>query len=212
MGINTTLIDDGRRSVHTPRAAHVVFHAGFDRGAGPGLALPTGRPRRSPIGIDGLADIVAGLARVRGMWRFEDGTLPVGRDGRRLLATEAYEAWLLAWSPGSSVEPHDHGDSDGAFVVCSGELAEVRWAGSRQHTRRLGAGDCAAIPASVVHDVVAVGSGTAFSIHAYSPPLREMRFYDAQATTVVAVRPVVEEPTLLSARAVAAALHPANRV
>jgi quercetin dioxygenase-like cupin family protein len=210
MGINTTLASDGRLSADPPRPA-VVPRSGVEDDSGTRRAGRAAEQRRSPVGLGGLVDIVTGLARVGGLWRVSDPAPGTAREGRRLIATEAYEVWLLAWPPGSSVEPHDHGDADGAFVVCSGELAEVRWDGSQRSTRRLTVGDVATVPAGVVHDVVAAGSSAAVSIHAYSPSLREMRFYDGQAARVIAVEAVVEEPTLFDARSVAAVLHPATR-
>jgi hypothetical protein len=44
------------------------------------------------------------------------------------------------------------------------------------------------------------------SIHVYSPPLCQMRFYDDDAHRVVAVEPVVPEPTLLNSIATAMVL------
>jgi len=58
----------------------------------------------------------------------------------------------------------------------------------------------------VVHDVISVGTSSALSIHVYSPPLRQMRFYDDDAEQVVAVEPVVEEPTVLDPIATAMVL------
>ena len=42
----------------------------------------------------------------------------------RLLHTDAYEAWLIAWAPGGSLDLHDHGGSAGEVVVVEGELLE----------------------------------------------------------------------------------------
>lgn len=52
---------------------------------------------------------------------------PVGdhRSWERLLATDAYDAWLIRWPAGTSVGPHDHGGSAGAFTVVAGELVEI---------------------------------------------------------------------------------------
>jgi len=44
----------------------------------------------------------------------------------RVLSTDAYDAWLIWWPPTTSVTPHDHGESAGAFSVLAGALQEFR--------------------------------------------------------------------------------------
>ena len=110
----------------------------------------------------------------------------------RLHGDEELDVWLISWVPDRSTELHDHGGSLGALTVLSGSLRETRWDGQALRTRRLGAGDQAAFPLGWVHDVewardtVAV-TGTwasaplaapTLSVHAYSPPLTAMSYYD----------------------------------
>jgi hypothetical protein len=75
---------------------------------------------------------------------------------------------------------HDHGDSAGAFTVVSGELTEAVWDPTVGHVveRSVATGDAVAFGTSYVHDVRNVGIQTAVSVHAYSPPLTTMSFYD----------------------------------
>jgi mannose-6-phosphate isomerase-like protein (cupin superfamily) len=144
----------------------------------PILELVAPVPARSRLSLAVLADVADGLAASHPSlppWLVHPST---GRGSMRLLTTDVYDAWLLTWPPGSNVDPHDHGDSHGAFAVVTGELEEIRWRGRRRRTRLLRAGDVTTVPAGVVHDVVGVGSTLAVSVHAYSPPLREMRFYE----------------------------------
>ncbi len=163
---------------------------------------------RACLGVDELADIAVGVANRRHLWERHAATASASmREGLRLLATDRLEAWLLSWPPGSSVQPHDHGGSNGAFVVCRGELAEIRWMASRRRTAWLGAGAVTTVPSDVVHDVISVGASSALSIHVYSPPLGQMRFYDQDAHRVVAVEPIIEEPTVLNPTATALILH-----
>jgi hypothetical protein len=164
--------------------------------------LPSHLDRLPPVEMapDALVDIASRLAGIPDLWRTLD-RVSAARESVRLIGTDVYEAWLLAWPAGSSVEPHDHGLSGGAFAVCCGELVEVRWVGSRRCTRRLVAGEASSVPRGVVHDVVGAGTGPAFSIHTYSPPLREMRFYDQDARRIIGVEPVLEGETLLGAQA-----------
>ncbi|WP_137144184.1 cysteine dioxygenase family protein [Mycolicibacterium sp. CR10] len=110
----------------------------------------------------------------------------------RLHGDEELDVWLISWVPDRSTELHDHGGSLGALTVLSGSLRETRWDGQALRTRRLEAGDQAAFPLGWVHDVewaretVAVtGTGASaplasptLSVHAYSPPLTAMSYYD----------------------------------
>jgi hypothetical protein len=115
--------------------------------------------------------------------------LPVGgppaedRWFTRLHADDELDVWLISWVPGHFTELHDHGGSLGALTVLSGALHEYRWDGERLHRRRLEAGDQAAFPLGWVHDVVRAPvttkpAATTLSVHAYSPPLTAMSYYE----------------------------------
>jgi hypothetical protein len=118
-----------------------------------------------------------------------DHVLPVGgppTDERwftRLHGDDELDVWLISWVPERSTELHDHAGSLGALTVVSGALVETRWDGDTLRERRLEAGDQAGFPLGWVHDVVqapdtvSVTSPT-LSVHAYSPPLTAMSYYD----------------------------------
>lgn len=103
---------------------------------------------------------------------------------RRLYGDDELDLWLISWVPERSTELHDHGGSLGALTVVSGALEETRWDGRRLRQRTLAAGDQAAFPLGWVHDVVRAGgeqptaSHPTLSVHAYSPPLTAMSYYD----------------------------------
>ncbi|ODQ87579.1 cysteine dioxygenase [Mycolicibacterium flavescens] len=121
-----------------------------------------------------------------------DGGPP--RDERwftRLHGDDELDVWLISWVPDRSTELHDHGGSLGALTVISGALRETRWDGEALRRRRLHAGDQAAFPLGWVHDVVwapdrsepiqlapAAPSEPTLSVHAYSPPLTAMSYYE----------------------------------
>lgn len=122
--------------------------------------------------------------------RYRD-VLPVGgppRDERwftRLYGDDELDLWLISWVADRSTEMHDHGGSLGALTVVSGALRETRWNGEALRHRRLAAGDQAAFPLGWVHDVVWAPGGDAsapvtptLSVHAYSPPLTAMSYYE----------------------------------
>jgi Cysteine dioxygenase type I len=107
----------------------------------------------------------------------------------RIYGDEELDLWLISWIPGHATELHDHGGSLGALTVLSGSLNEFRWDGRRLRRRRLDAGDQAGFPLGWVHDVVwaprsiegpatAVPVEPTLSVHAYSPPLTAMSYYD----------------------------------
>ena len=117
----------------------------------------------------------------------------------RIDGDEELDIWLISWVPGHATELHDHGGSLGALTVVSGSLNEFRWDGRGLRRRRLDAGDQAGFPLGWVHDVAwaprpvprppteapteaptkaAAPVQPTLSVHAYSPPLTAMSYYD----------------------------------
>jgi rhodanese-related sulfurtransferase/predicted metal-dependent enzyme (double-stranded beta helix superfamily) len=91
------------------------------------------------------------------------------------------DVWLLAWERGQDTDWHDHGGSSGSFAVAEGCLLETYRgsSGGRLTRRKLTSGHAIAFGPGHVHDVAHGGSGSATSIHAYSPPLTAMTYYTA---------------------------------
>jgi quercetin dioxygenase-like cupin family protein len=172
-----------------------------------GAVLPPPAARR--LELDVLGDIVTGLSRAESLWRPHVAHDAHERVRRRLLATPAYEVWLLGWTPGQSVGLHDHGDANGAFVVVDGELAETTVDGTERHLERLRAGELGRVPAGSVHDVGNRSPRNATSIHVYSHPLSAMGFYGRDGR-LVRVEAVHEQSALLDAASWTPALHPAG--
>ena len=113
--------------------------------------------------------------------------LPAGgppKDDRwftRLYGDDELDIWLISWVPDRSTELHDHGGSLGALTLLSGSLHEFRWDGEALRLRRLDAGDQAAFPLGWVHDVAwapTAPDAPTLSVHAYSPPLTAMSYYE----------------------------------
>jgi predicted metal-dependent enzyme (double-stranded beta helix superfamily) len=98
----------------------------------------------------------------------------------RLFQDDRVDVWLISWTTEQGTQMHDHGGSAGAFTVVTGELSEAVWdpAAAGVVERTVAAGDAVAFGSSYVHDVRNLGTDTAVSIHAYSPPLTAMNFYD----------------------------------
>ncbi|AMY20616.1 hypothetical protein A3Q40_03255 [Rhodococcus sp. PBTS 1] len=125
-----------------------------------------------------------------------DALLPPGgfpldeRWSARIHSDDIVDLWLISWVPDRSTELHDHAGSLGALTVLSGALSEYRWNGTTLQHRLLRAGDQALFPLGWVHDVThaptddgsaAAQSTPTLSVHAYSPPLTAMSYYDIGA-------------------------------
>jgi predicted metal-dependent enzyme (double-stranded beta helix superfamily) len=130
-----------------------------------------------------LSEIAAGTAARTDHWRDLVRYDPARRWYRRMELTHEYEVWLLSWQPGQGTGFHDHGGSAGAFAVALGGLQEhtVRASSGwiREATvRTVVAGMVRSMGPRVVHHVVNRSAGPAVSVHAYSPPLPQMRRYE----------------------------------
>jgi mannose-6-phosphate isomerase-like protein (cupin superfamily) len=100
----------------------------------------------------------------------------------RLRCDDRVDVWLISWTSEQGTQLHDHGGSSGAFTVVSGELSEAVWvAGAETLTESArGEGDSVLFGEHYVHDVRNTGTETAVSVHAYSPPLSLMNYYDVE--------------------------------
>lgn len=135
--------------------------------------------RPAALSLSELTTLVRTVAEDPALWR-PHVRMPTGADRwwTRLSSDSRVDVWLLSWLPGHSTDLHDHGGSAAAFSVVRGRLVEIRAdrSGARTaYTRSPGATTWVA--PGVVHDVHGAGSVPAVSLHAYSPPLREMNYY-----------------------------------
>lgn len=105
---------------------------------------------------------------------------PAERWHVRLMCDDRVDVWLISWTTDQGTQLHDHGGSLGAYTVVSGELDEVAWdpISGELVDQTVAAGDAVAFGHAYTHDVRNVHSETAVSVHAYSPPLTHMNFYD----------------------------------
>ena len=128
-----------------------------------------------------LQAVTAALAARPGLWADLVIHDPDVRWYLPLHRSNSCDVWLLAWEPGQDTDWHDHGGSSGSFAVAAGSLLErYRAASGRRLSRRqLVAGRAVAFGPGHVHNVAHEGSGPATSIHAYSPPLLAMTYYDS---------------------------------
>lgn len=173
----------------------------------PDLRTPAGATRLAPSFLRGIAE---GLAQSP-LWHGLADPTEEGRSAVRVVRTECYEAWVLGWLPGHSVELHDHGTSDAAFTVVEGSLVEVTLdPHGRLERRPLGAGDSRLVPSGRRHDVLNLADAPAVSIHVYSPALTSMTFYDPIDGEPVRVEPVTDDGAVWPDLAAHRWLHPSR--
>jgi mannose-6-phosphate isomerase-like protein (cupin superfamily) len=111
---------------------------------------------------------------------------------QRLYRDPRIDIWLISWLPTQGTQLHDHGGSAGALTVLSGTLTESvpsGYADGRVRIRDIerSSGDCTAFGRHHIHDVRNTGTEPAVSVHAYSPPLSSMTFYDVSAGDLTVV-------------------------
>ena len=97
---------------------------------------------------------------------------------QRIYRDRRMDVWLISWLPTQGTQLHDHGGSSGSFTVLSGALAEAVVGGGELHEHERDAGDSVGFGPHYVHDVRNLATTPAVSVHAYSPPLTSMTFYD----------------------------------
>ncbi|QUX27377.1 cysteine dioxygenase family protein [Nocardiopsis akebiae] len=156
----------------------------------------------TPLTPDRLSELTAEVAReVReGLHevRFDAGN----RWSVRLRADDHTDVWLISWTPDQSTRLHDHAESLGALTVVAGDLVERYWdAGLRE--RALPDGGGGRFPLGHVHDVANASESPAVSVHAYSPPLAAMHYYEVggdgaprRTRSVLTTEPEPDAPVL----------------
>ena len=111
-----------------------------------------------------------------------------------LYRTPGYEVKLLTWESDQNSDWHDHGGSSGAFRVTQGSLSEHHRAkdGIGIDSAIFAPGDYGSFGTDYVHDVLHETGEPAVSIHAYSPPLSGLTYYERTRFGFVA-REFIEE-------------------
>ncbi|GAA1870078.1 cysteine dioxygenase family protein [Pseudonocardia ailaonensis] len=139
----------------------------------PVLSAPT------PLDLSDLTALTRRFAEEVRLGRHTVEVDPDHRWSRRIMADDVVDVWLISWATDQLAELHDHAGSLGALTVVSGSLEEQHWvAGHGLRRRTLHAGRGAAFGLGHVHDVANHQGETAVSVHAYSPPLTAMSYYE----------------------------------
>ncbi len=137
-----------------------------------------------------LEELVQALAARPHLWQHLVQHSTSERFYVRLHLDSTLEVWLICWSQQQDTGFHDHNGSRGAVVVTDGSLEERRLAIGCGPTPSViySSGAVFSFGASHIHDVSQTGPIAATSIHAYSPPLGEMGFYELTANGLLSRR------------------------
>jgi len=156
-------------------------------------ALLSPAPRRpgTPLDRSDLVELVADIARERDSWSSLVRHGAARRWWTRLVRNAEVDVWLITWPAQEATDLHDHGASVAALTVVEGELEQVLASRSGQLRRdSLRPGTVLTVEPTAVHDVRNPTRSAAVSIHAYSPPLEQMTFYDSHPGGLSSVRTV----------------------
>jgi hypothetical protein len=147
------------------------------------------QPMRPALTLDELAETTRRFADEVRAGRHEVHADATQRWHVRIHADDQVDVWLISWTEEQGTQLHDHGGSAGAFTVVEGELTESVWSGPRTAGTlsdvRRGADETVVFGTRYAHDVVNRSVGTAVSVHAYSPPLALMHYYDVDGDRLV---------------------------
>jgi len=151
------------------------------------------------IAAPDLADLTALTRRIAADVRaghHEVHVDPAQRWYQRLHGDDYLDVWLISWATEQAAELHDHAGSLGALTVVSGRLTEEFWdpAAPALRTRTLHAGRSVGFGIGHIHEVSNPSTDTAVSVHAYSPPLTAMSYYDVTGPRLRRTRTELTEP------------------
>jgi mannose-6-phosphate isomerase-like protein (cupin superfamily) len=148
----------------------------------------TVRPTTSaPLSLAELAELTSSVAEDVRAGLYEIHADAESRWHVRIRCDDRADVWLISWTTDQATQLHDHGGSSGAFTVVSGELSEATWTPGPEQLTEISRteGDSVVFGEHYVHDVRNVQPETAVSVHAYSPPLSLMNYYDVDGHQLV---------------------------
>ena len=163
-----------------------------------------------PLGRRSLVPVAAGLARAEPLWRALSRHDAAERRPVRVLATDQYEAWVIGWAPGQSLDLHDHGVSGALVAVVDGVLDELVVVGRTRRRHRLRAGSLTWLPPGTVHGIANSSDRPGTAIHVYAPPLITMTHFDTTTGAPTRTERVTSAAPVLPAAAAALLVHPAG--
>lgn len=175
------------------------------------FAAPASAP--TPLTLDRLSELTEQVAEEVRQGLHEIHFDAENRWSVRLHADDYTDVWLISWTPDQSTRLHDHAGSLGALTVVAGELVEHYWEGDLRE-RTLAERQGGRFPLGHVHDIVNTSDRPAVSVHAYSPPLTAMHYYEVtgdsalrRTGSILTTDPEPDIPTLESVPAAEEAIR-----
>jgi hypothetical protein len=155
-------------------------------------ARQTAQKSDGRLSADELHTITSHLAVQEDLWRPQVVHDRAARWHSQLLWSPQVEIWLIGWHAGQNLDLHDHGGASGAFTVCEGTI-EVRQGSSSQpydevRQRTLRKGDTVTFDGEYIHEVANRYTTPATTIHAFSPALATMGYYETVAGELIVAR------------------------
>jgi cysteine dioxygenase len=153
-----------------------------NEGIPPELLLGQTVKVRGALDAEGLAQVLA-TSRVNLALAWRGARFNPTQYVRRVLYRAlTFELVLACWLPGQSSVIHDHGGSQGAMRILSGELQERRYRRQGRQLavvaeRRVRAQELLIERAETIHQVRNPATRPALSLHLYAPPLHTMNAY-----------------------------------
>jgi quercetin dioxygenase-like cupin family protein len=145
------------------------------------------RARKRPLPVElsreldehELLELANSIAERPELWQHLRRHDPEQRTYGKILQNDNVEVYLICWMQDHDTGFHDHDVSSGALAVVEGEVREDRLViGGPPVTHLLGPGQATTFDASDIHRVVHSGTAPAVTVHAYSPPIRQMGAYE----------------------------------
>jgi hypothetical protein len=130
-----------------------------------------------------LAELAVDLGNEPQLWSEHVRHDPATRHFVQLYRDANIDVWLICWLDAQDTGYHDHDLSSGAVYVVEGGLVEDYFYRDAEgwitvRSRERGAGTVFDFDASSIHGMRHAGGPPATSIHAYSPALWRMGYYE----------------------------------
>lgn len=134
-----------------------------------------------------LVDLVRRVAADRSSWEHLVDLTGTGgeRHWAKIEVPEGVDVWLISWQTFASTDLHSHGDASAAFTAVQGTITEIRVdEQGRLLPRKFSPGVVQVVRPGEIHDVRNEVVEPAVTIHAYSPRLTEMHYFNWDNRTV----------------------------
>lgn len=133
-----------------------------------------------------LEDVVERTAARRDLWESRVVAEPTGVHWERIPVPEDVEVFVVTWATFTDTRLHSHDGAASAFVPVRGVVTEIRPdERGRLLPRKFVPGVTGVLDGHDVHELQNEHVDVAVSIHAFSPRLRSLTYWERQGDTFV---------------------------